>query len=82
MKTFLDENIDLIANREIYVAGSWKSGDDTQDVYQRVPVGLADRVVKGGEEVDLVEFGNAALTRFRNTSLRTRSVTSGWVRGS
>ena len=40
MKTFLDVNID---NFDIYVAGSWKTGDDSQDVFERIPVGLADR---------------------------------------
>jgi hypothetical protein len=28
----------------VYVAGSWKTGDDSQNVYHRVPLGLVDRV--------------------------------------
>ena len=29
---------------DVYVAGLWKSGDTSQDVYRRVPQGLLDRV--------------------------------------
>jgi len=63
MKTFLDANYD---NFEIYVAGGWKTGDNSQDVYKRVPVGLADAVVKeGSDKIGLVDFGKRALENFR-----------------
>jgi len=38
------------------VAGEWKSGDSSQQSYQRIPVGLADRVVQGEKKIDLLQY--------------------------
>ena len=55
MKTFLDVNV-VKGKPPVYVLGDWKSGDDSQDIFERVPVGLADRVERPGTAVNLVEF--------------------------
>lgn len=69
-KQFLDSNVPLENNlsiayvskkekssrRPVYIAGPFKSGDSSQDIYQRIPVGLADRIINPDEVVDLLEF--------------------------
>ncbi|GMH93119.1 hypothetical protein TrVE_jg8482 [Triparma verrucosa] len=45
MKQFLDVNVSPGTKPPLYVLGDWKSGDSSQDVYSRVPVGLADLVL-------------------------------------
>jgi len=69
-KQFLDSNVPLENNlstahvskkekssrRPVYIAGPFKSGDSSQDVYQRIPVGLAERIINPDEAVDLLEF--------------------------
>jgi hypothetical protein len=81
MRQFLDVNVprtDKYVHRgggegggggrpDLFVLGDWKSGDDSQDVYERVPVGLADLVRVPGEQVDL--FAYAKMAKQMATSL-------------
>jgi hypothetical protein len=52
MKQFLDVNV-LPDRPKVFVLGDWKTGDDSQNVYQRIPVGLADLVIPSGEKMSL-----------------------------
>ena len=81
MKTFLDVNVGR-EDAELYVAGDWKQGDNTQDVYQRVPVGLADKVVAPGEEVELYEFAKALSKNLDKVGRFDKETTIDVVEGS
>ena len=56
MKQFLDINVKPGRRPNLYVLGDWKNGDDSQDVYKRLPVGLADLVVRPGDDVPMLDF--------------------------
>ncbi|GMH70554.1 hypothetical protein TL16_g05437 [Triparma laevis f. inornata] len=57
MKEFLDVNVGVSGKPELYVLGDWKKGDKSQDVYKKIPVGLADLIVRPESvEMDLYEY--------------------------
>ena len=74
MKDFLKANVprktnDQPANtkagaKQVFVAGEWKSGDQSQDIFQRIPVGLADEVFWPKDTIKLVDFSNSVKSNF------------------
>jgi len=65
MKDFLKANVPRSKDgRQVFVAGEWKSGDETQDIFQRIPVGLSDHVLWPKSTVNLVDFSKSVKINF------------------